>query len=144
MLKQDSPTKTATSSDTAMSSNNKNHSDDEVGYGKPPKKFQFKKGQSGNPLGRPKKKQAMPDVLNGLMAETMTLNGKTVTMLEAFLISLRNDAIKGKASARNLFLPLIQNLKMEPEGFDETMGDKLAVAEILYRLAKEKEAEQQP
>ncbi len=26
----------------------------EVGYGKPPKHTQFKKGQSGNPRGRPK------------------------------------------------------------------------------------------
>jgi hypothetical protein len=28
--------------------------DNEVGYGKPPKKTQFKKGQSGCPTGRPK------------------------------------------------------------------------------------------
>src|SRR5580693_8551773 len=28
--------------------------DDEIGYGKPPKKSQFKKGTSGNPKGRPK------------------------------------------------------------------------------------------
>lgn len=26
----------------------------EVGYGKPPSDKQFKKGQSGNPMGRPK------------------------------------------------------------------------------------------
>ena len=30
----------------------------EVGYGKPPKHTQFKKGQSGNPKGRPKQVQA--------------------------------------------------------------------------------------
>ena len=28
--------------------------DDDVGYGKPPKRTQFKKGQSGNSKGRPK------------------------------------------------------------------------------------------
>lgn len=28
--------------------------ENDVGYGKPPKKSQFKKGQSGNPKGRPK------------------------------------------------------------------------------------------
>ena len=28
--------------------------DYEVGYGKPPKEHRFKKGQSGNPRGRPK------------------------------------------------------------------------------------------
>lgn len=30
--------------------------DDRVGYKRPPKKNQFKKGQSGNPKGRPKRK----------------------------------------------------------------------------------------
>jgi len=29
-------------------------SDDEVGYGKPPKRTRFRKGESGNPTGRPK------------------------------------------------------------------------------------------
>lgn len=33
-----------------------------TGYGKPPRHTQFKKGQSGNPLGRPKKKGAAPEV----------------------------------------------------------------------------------
>jgi Family of unknown function (DUF5681) len=35
--------------------------DYEVGYGKPPKAGQFAKGRSGNPGGRPKKKQAVND-----------------------------------------------------------------------------------
>jgi hypothetical protein len=37
----------------AMAKHTKN--DVEVGYGKPPKGTRFKKGQSGNPSGRPKK-----------------------------------------------------------------------------------------
>ncbi len=34
--------------------------DYEVGHGKPPKSGQFKKGKSGNPKGRPKKKEKGP------------------------------------------------------------------------------------
>ncbi len=37
---------------TPDSNNNKSY---DIGYGKPPKAGQFKKGQSGNPNGRPKK-----------------------------------------------------------------------------------------
>ena len=32
----------------------------QVGYGKPPQHSQFKKGQSGNPLGRPRKNKTKP------------------------------------------------------------------------------------
>lgn len=34
-------------------------SDDKVGYGKPPKASRFRPGASGNPKGRPKRKQLL-------------------------------------------------------------------------------------
>lgn len=48
--------------------NNENHNqnDYEVGYKKPPKHSQFKKGQSGNPKGRPPK-EPPETMLNALI-----------------------------------------------------------------------------
>lgn len=37
--------------------------DYEVGYGKPPKKYQFPKGQSGNRGGRPKKSKSIQNLI---------------------------------------------------------------------------------
>ena len=53
--------------------------EDQVGYGKPPKKHRFRKGQSGNPAGRPKKASGDEDLrtmVAGLLAgEPLVLHG---------------------------------------------------------------------
>ncbi|KLE31995.1 DUF5681 domain-containing protein [Aurantiacibacter gangjinensis] len=54
----------------------------EVGYGKPPKAHRFKKGQSGNPAGKRKRKAPVPKPasaeLGGLIAEELLKPQKVI------------------------------------------------------------------
>ena len=81
----------------------------EVGYGKPPAHTQFKKGQSGNPRGRPKGTLNVATVLKReLNAKvTVTENGrqKVVTKGEAALKQLVNRSAQGEIAFMRLLLP---------------------------------------
>ena len=74
----------------------------EVGYRKPPKKNQFKKGQSGNPKGRPKKSGSHSALMEEELNQKITVKegSKTMTMTkrEAIVKQLVNKAIKGDNS----------------------------------------------
>lgn len=52
---------------------------DKVGYGRPPRKTRFKKGQSGNPRGRPRRMEpvdpSLNDTLQRVLNETAPVKG---------------------------------------------------------------------
>ena len=78
--------------------------DFEVGYGKPPKSTQFKKGQSGNPGGRPKKSApTVASQIANLMAKKYPtrVNGEVVYMTGEDLMAhrLMEKAFKGDPKA---------------------------------------------
>jgi hypothetical protein len=60
----------------------------------------FKKGQSGNPNGRPKKIPELRELLANVLGDEK--DGKTAA--EAILMALRNKAIKGDVRAAELLL----------------------------------------
>lgn len=71
----------------------------EIGYGRPPKHKQFKKGQSGNPKGRKKGARGLKTDLRAELNERIeiTENGKTVKLTKQQLMvkQLAAKAIKG-------------------------------------------------
>lgn len=79
---------------------NGNTGEYDIGFGKPPERTQFKKGQSGNPKGRPKKTALTAADVTGILDEpiTVTSNGRVRNMsaFEAGIRQLARSAIKEK------------------------------------------------
>jgi hypothetical protein len=86
----------------------KNDGDDEVGFGKPRKHTQFRKGRSGNPKGRPCGSRNASTLLDEALKERVIVseNGRrrAVTKLEAILKQLVNRAAQGDHRATHLLL----------------------------------------
>ena len=74
-----------------------------VGYCKPPKSSQFKKGRSGNPKGRPKGALNSATVLERTLREPVVVNEngrrKEITKLEAIFKQLVNQSAGGDLAA---------------------------------------------
>jgi hypothetical protein len=74
--------------------------DYEVGYKKPPRNTQFRKGKSGNPAGRPKRAVNVQASLTKTLSEPVLVRidgGKPTKMsrLDAGLLNLRTNMLKG-------------------------------------------------
>jgi hypothetical protein len=80
-----------------------------VGYRQPPAEHRFKPGTSGNPKGRPKRKQpALKTVINDELNKPVNVrqNGETQTLsaLEAIIRRTVQDAMAGTPTERRLAL----------------------------------------
>lgn len=84
--------------------------DYEVGYGRPPKKTQFKPGQSGNPRGRPAGRQNFRTIFARVMGERIVVSdddqSRTVSKAEAMLQKHFHQAIEGDTRSANFLIGL--------------------------------------
>lgn len=118
--------------------------DYEVGYGKPPKHSRFKKGLSGNPKGRPPRQ---PDLLTELarvlgQKVTITVNDsrERVTIQQAILLRLRDQALHGEVWANKLLQKIFSacpentfaydEIESQLEGFRRKQSTKLLLEDL--------------
>jgi Family of unknown function (DUF5681) len=81
-------------------------SDYKIGYGKPPRHAQFRKGTTGCPTGRPKRPPgiSIKEILDG---EQRGKNGEVISRREAYVIALVNEALTGNQKAFSKFMKLM-------------------------------------
>lgn len=120
--------------------------DYEIGYKKPPKDTQFRKGQSGNLAGRPRKSKNANklayDILNEEMAFTENGVSKTASKREIAMRTLAAKALKGDQRAANLLIAmddayqsqLSENRAGSGHSIDEMMEeDEAILADLLSK-----------
>jgi hypothetical protein len=111
-----------------------------VGYGKPPVNRRFKKGQSGNPTGRPRRKERTPHIepaLKNALSRLVTVNenGKVsqITKFDAVITQLVNKAASGHVPSIKLLMSFVANLaEATSEADREAMAQ--AAADPLERI----------
>ena len=91
--------------------------DQAVGYCRPPVQSRFRKGQSGNPRGRPAQGRTMPEAimreLHGKVSVTENGERRKVARIDVAARQLANKAAGGDLAAMRLIAQLCPNVKEE-------------------------------
>lgn len=102
--------------------------DYEIGYCKPPRKYQFKPGQSGNPKGRPRKPKDPltiddAEILRRLDDEIIEFGGKEMTRREVEIRVIFGLAARKNRKARRLLNRLRKRIPSASAGGVRVLSD---------------------
>jgi hypothetical protein len=116
--------------------------DYQVGYGKPPRHTRFKRGQSGNPRGRPRESKNLPTLLTEALNERVIVaeneGRRKITKREAIITQLVNRSAKADLRAIKILLDIIQDIecRTEPTSPETSFGlaDEKVIEQLKARL----------
>ena len=119
-------------------------SDYRVGYGRPPLDTRFKRGQSGNPKGRPPGAKNLASLLNEILNELVIIKEdggrKRISKRKAAFKQLVNEAAKGNWRALKLLVDILQDIEQrtEPQTEQSSFGfaDEKVIEQLKARLSK--------
>jgi hypothetical protein len=119
-----------------------NERDYEVGYGRPPQHTRFKRGQSGNPKGRPRESKNLPTLLTEALNQRVIVaendGRRRITKREAIITQLVNRSAKADLRAIKILLDILQEIerRTEPEASESSFGsaDKKVIEQLKARL----------
>ena len=100
-----------------------------IGFKRPPQSTRFRKGQSGNPKGRPKTSSLKSDLAKQLTKRiTLTVRGRktTMTIQQAVVIALTTNAVKGDARSATIIFNLIKQM-LEPDTEESDLGSMSSI-----------------
>ena len=118
--------------------------DYQVGYKKPPLHTRFKKGQSGNPRGRPKKNLAalLAAALNKRVSVTENGKRRQISKREAVIAQLVNKSASADLRATKMLIDMVRDIEKTAEPaaavksrFSPT--DKEVMAQLITRLRRD-------
>ena len=121
--------------------------DYDVGYGKPPRCARFRKGQSGNPRGRPSGAKNLSTLLREELNERVIVveNGRRrkITKRKAIITQVVNRAAKGDWRGTKLILDIEQDIERRadaaaPEAAAFGEADKKVIEQLNARLVRKK------
>ena len=113
-----------------------------VGFARPPQSSRFKKGESGNPKGRPKGSMGLHTLILKASRERVRANGphgtRLVSKLEAAAIQLSNKSAQGDARATKDLFALVQRaeeaIMEQPNHEKMSEADRKMMERMLERM----------